>query len=99
VGALGYLDIFTDMFNAIDDGTMPRETFDDGYIVNAIIDAACASIKAKSWQSVDLKRTYRNYPAFFDKGQSLTLTAQNGRVGLPVRVPYCTFPWLVLVHY
>jgi predicted dehydrogenase len=55
VGALGYLDMFTDMFNAIDHGSTPRETFYDGYVVNAIIDAAYASIQRKSWQPVELK--------------------------------------------
>jgi len=55
VGALGYLEMFTDMFNALDNGTAPRETFYDAYVVNAIIDAAYASIQAKSWQPVRLK--------------------------------------------
>ena len=54
-GALGYLDMFTDMFDAIDNGTTPRETLYDGYVVNAIIDAAYASIQAKTWQPVKLK--------------------------------------------
>jgi hypothetical protein len=55
VGALGYLEMFTDMFNALDNGTAPKETFYDGYVVNAIIDAAYASIQSKSWQPVKLK--------------------------------------------
>jgi predicted dehydrogenase len=53
--ALGYADMFTDMFDAIDAGSTPRETLYDGYVVNAIIDAAYASIKSKSWQPVQLK--------------------------------------------
>ena len=36
---LGYSDMFDDMFNALDQGTEPRETFYDGYVVNAVIDA------------------------------------------------------------
>ncbi len=52
--ALGYTDMFTDMFEAIDNGNSPRETLYDGYVVNAIIDAAYASIQAKSWQPVQL---------------------------------------------
>jgi hypothetical protein len=43
------------MFDAIDAGRFPRETLYDGYVVNAIIDAAYASIKSKSWQPVQLK--------------------------------------------
>jgi predicted dehydrogenase len=53
-GALGYVDMFDDMFNAMDDGETPRETFYDGYVVNAIIDAAYDSIQSKRWSSVNL---------------------------------------------
>jgi len=53
-GALGYNDMFTDMLDAIDEGRTPRETFYDGYVVNAIIDAAYASMQNKQWQPVNL---------------------------------------------
>jgi hypothetical protein len=46
--------MFTDMLDAIDHGVAPRETFYDGYVVNAIIDAAYQSIKTKQWQPVNL---------------------------------------------
>jgi predicted dehydrogenase len=52
--ALGYVDMFTDMFDALDQQSAPRESFYDGYIVNAIIDAAYASIAGKKWQQVYL---------------------------------------------
>jgi hypothetical protein len=52
--ALGYNDMFTDMLDALDNGKAPRETFYDGYVVNAIIDAAYLSMRNKSWQAVDL---------------------------------------------
>jgi predicted dehydrogenase len=52
---LGYVDMFTDMFDAIDDGKSPRETLYDGYVVNAIIDACFASIQSKKWEPVELK--------------------------------------------
>jgi len=52
--ALGYVDMFTDVFDALDAGEAPRETFYDGYVVNAIIDAAYASIESKQWQPVKL---------------------------------------------
>jgi predicted dehydrogenase len=52
--ALGYEDMFTDMFDAIDGQAAPRETFYDGYVVNAIIDAAYRSIESKQWQPVNL---------------------------------------------
>jgi len=53
-GALGYTDMFTNMLNSLDERKPPTETFYDGYVVNAIIDAAYASIKNKSWQPVNL---------------------------------------------
>jgi predicted dehydrogenase len=53
-GALGYFDMFSDMLNSLDAQTTPTETFYDGYIVNAIIDAAYASIESKQWQPVQL---------------------------------------------
>jgi predicted dehydrogenase len=53
-GALGYADMFTDMFDAIDQNVAPRETFYDGYVVNAIIDAAYKSMQSKQWQPVEL---------------------------------------------
>jgi hypothetical protein len=46
--------MFIDMFNAIDNGTEPMETFYDGYVVNAIIDACYLSAKSKRWEPVEL---------------------------------------------
>ena len=51
---LGYNHMFTDMFRAIENGTAPRETFYDGYIVNAVLDAAYRSAKSKLWEPVQL---------------------------------------------
>jgi predicted dehydrogenase len=34
-------------------GIMPRETFEDGYVVNCIIDAAHRSMQSKKWESVE----------------------------------------------
>src|ERR1700710_1091466 len=42
---LGYNHMFTDMFNAMEEGRAPRETFYDGYVVNAVLDAAYKSAK------------------------------------------------------
>jgi hypothetical protein len=53
-GALGYVDMFSDMFNAIDERRRPREDFYDGCVVNAIIDAAYVSAKSKRWEPVKL---------------------------------------------
>jgi len=54
VSELGYVDMFTDMLNAVDKGTQPMETFYDGYIVNAIMDACYKSVKTKKWEPVML---------------------------------------------
>jgi predicted dehydrogenase len=51
---LGYTHMFTDMFNAIEEGRSPQESFYDGYVVNAIIDAAYKSAKTKLWEPVNL---------------------------------------------
>jgi predicted dehydrogenase len=53
-GALGYVEMFTDMFGAMDEGRSPRETLYDGYVVNAIIDGAYASAASKRWEPVNL---------------------------------------------
>ena len=52
VHALGYTNMFTDMFDAIDRGATPMETFYDGYVVNAVIDACYRSAKSKRWEPV-----------------------------------------------
>ncbi len=55
VAELGYRDMFLDMFNAMDEGREPLETFYDGYVVNAIIDACYKSAKSKKWEPVELE--------------------------------------------
>jgi predicted dehydrogenase len=52
---LGYNHMFTDMFNAIESGRSPKETFYDGYVVNAVLDAAYKSAKTKLWEPVKLE--------------------------------------------
>ncbi|MDP9042188.1 MAG: Gfo/Idh/MocA family oxidoreductase, partial [Bacteroidota bacterium] len=51
---LGYNHMFTDMFNAIEKGTPPKETFYDGYVVNAVLDAAYKSARTKLWEPVQI---------------------------------------------
>ncbi len=52
--ALGYVHMFTDMFDSMDQGKAPLETFYDGYIVNAIMDACYKSVTSKKWEPVIL---------------------------------------------
>lgn len=54
VNALGYVHMFRDVFDAMKEGKAPMETFYDGYVVNAIMDAAYASAKSKRWEPVEL---------------------------------------------
>jgi predicted dehydrogenase len=51
---LGYNHMFTDMFRAMEEGRDPKETFYDGYVVNAVIDAAYRSAESKQWERVKL---------------------------------------------
>ncbi len=52
VNELGYAHMFTDMLNALDAGRMPTETFYDGYVVNAIMDACYRSAQTRQWEPV-----------------------------------------------
>jgi predicted dehydrogenase len=54
VSELGYVDMFSDMFRALETGSKPQETFYDGYVVNAIMDAAFRSAKSQRWEPVEL---------------------------------------------
>lgn len=51
---LGYNHMFMDMFYSMENNKAPKETFYDGYVVNAILDAAYASSKSKQWEPVKL---------------------------------------------
>jgi predicted dehydrogenase len=52
---LGYVHMFQDMLDAREAGRAPMETFYDGYVVNAIIDACYKSMKSGRWESVELE--------------------------------------------
>ena len=54
VAELGYVDMFSDMFDAMEGGRAPRETFYDGYVVNAVMDAAYESARTRAWAPVEL---------------------------------------------
>ncbi len=55
VSELGYTAMFADMFDSIEAGTAPRETIYDGYVVNAIMDAAYKSAETRAWEPVDME--------------------------------------------
>jgi predicted dehydrogenase len=52
--ALGYEAMFTDMLDAFDEKRTPVETFYDGYVVNAVMDACYRSVESRRWEPVDL---------------------------------------------
>jgi predicted dehydrogenase len=54
VAELGYVEMFADMFDAIDESREPMETFYDGYVVNAIMDACYRSAGSRRWEPVQL---------------------------------------------
>jgi len=54
VGALGYTLMFADMLDSLDKDTKPIEDFYDGYVVNAIMDAAYRSSESRRWEPVVL---------------------------------------------
>jgi hypothetical protein len=54
VHELGYVHMFQDMLDAREAGRAPMETFYDGYVVNAIIDACYKSMKSGRWEPVGL---------------------------------------------
>lgn len=51
---LGYHHMFGDMFDSIDAGREPIETFYDGYVVNSIIDACFVSAESGKWEPVQI---------------------------------------------
>ena len=53
--ALGYDDMFADMLDAFDAKRTPVETFYDGYVVNAIMDACYRSMETKRWEPIVLE--------------------------------------------
>jgi predicted dehydrogenase len=54
IGALGYTPMFQDMLDALDKGAKPMEDFYDGYVVNAIMDAAYKSVASKRWEAIEI---------------------------------------------
>jgi len=54
VHELGYVHMFQDMLDAWEAGRKPKETFRDGYVVNAVIDACYKSMRSGRWEKVKL---------------------------------------------
>lgn len=56
----GYDEQFRDMIGAFRAGTDPRETFEDGYVVNSILDAAYRSMRSGRWEPVEIDPAVAN---------------------------------------
>ncbi|MDH4198109.1 MAG: Gfo/Idh/MocA family oxidoreductase [Candidatus Aminicenantes bacterium] len=54
VHELGYVHMFADVLDALESGRAPMETFYDGYVVNAILDAGYKSMGSGRWEPVEL---------------------------------------------
>ncbi len=52
---LGYTNMFLDMFESMENGREAIETFYDGYVVNAIMDACYKSAQTKRWEPIELE--------------------------------------------
>jgi predicted dehydrogenase len=52
VHELGYTNMFTDMFAAMESGSAPMESFYDGYVINAILDACFKSAESRKWEPI-----------------------------------------------
>jgi predicted dehydrogenase len=59
---LGYVDMFTDMFRALEESRAPRETLYDGYVVNAVMDACYRSARKAAWEPVELDWRHGSTP-------------------------------------
>jgi len=55
VSQLGYINMFDNMLDGMDNGKDPMESFYDGYVVNAIMDACYKSAKTRQWEPVELE--------------------------------------------
>ncbi len=53
--ALGYIEMFNDMFDSIDAEEDPKEDFYDGYVVNSILDAIYKSGESGQWEPVQIE--------------------------------------------
>jgi len=66
VTATGNLDMFREMFDAVEEGRAPSETFLDGYIVNAVLDACYRSAAERAWVAVELERSVKLFDTAYD---------------------------------
>jgi predicted dehydrogenase len=49
----GYREEMRHFIECVEKNTLPRENYEDGYVVNVILDAAYQSMKSKKWEAVE----------------------------------------------
>ena len=83
VHELGYVHMFQEMLDAREAGREPTETFYDGYVVNAIIDACYKSIKSGRWEPVKLGewRAAGPVPASASPAKARRRPQETGKMG------------------
>ena len=86
--------MFTDMFDAMETGREPNETFYDGYVVAAVLDAFYKSIETRAWAPVELDWKFGSTPKLspnqsFHEGKEILKTEllPDGRERLILRNP------------
>ena len=62
VHELGYAHMFQDMLEAWEAGREPMETFYDGYVVNAVMDACYKSMRSGRWEAVEIEERPADTP-------------------------------------
>ncbi len=82
---LGYQHMFSDMLDALDEGRAPMETFHDGYVVNAIIDACYRSAASKRWEPIALERWHAGAPRARRKGHGRARPAPARRKAIVIK--------------
>ena len=76
VNALGYVHMFQDMLDSLDAGKQPMETFYDGYVVNAIMDACYKAAQSKKWEPVELE-LWRGGKGAAQRGEQVEYDAEH----------------------
>ncbi len=70
VSELGYIDMFADMFDSMEAKREPRETFYDGYVVNAIMDACYRSAEEKAWVPIEIEWRHGSTPRISQEAET-----------------------------
>jgi len=85
VHELGYVHMFQDMLDAREAGRAPMETFYDGYVVNAIIDACYKSMKSGRWEPVEIEVWRGGDDKPGAESAASDIVKSTGKAGMPAK--------------